>query len=106
VRRRLAVCNFVSRFFWVAAILFCCGAFAWLSLETVMAAWRVTEAGRKDQVSVEVGEFARNELPGNAVLLCEEPHGYEHLTIMFYADRTCYPLKWPGLNETARQIQK
>ena len=71
-----------------------------------MAAWRVTEAGRKDQVSVEVGEFARNELPGNAVLLCEEPHGYEHLTIMFYADRTCYPLKWPGLNETARQIQE
>jgi hypothetical protein len=51
-----------------------------------------------------VGQFARDHLPDNAVLLCEERRGGEHVTTMFYADRTCYA---PGPMRTdpmARQV--
>ncbi len=87
------------------ALVFCAGVLAWLGLQTVQAAWRVTSNHVEDPFCVEVGAFARAQLPENAVLFCEEPHGFEHLTIMFYADRTCYPLAWgPGGNALARQV--
>ena len=44
------------------------------------------------------------QLPENAVLLCEERKGYEHLMIMFYADRTCYALPWRNLDTMAAKI--
>ena len=51
-----------------------------------------------------MGQFAREQLPENAVLFCQEWKGGEHLTMMFYADRTCYPMaKWRS-DETGRQV--
>jgi 4-amino-4-deoxy-L-arabinose transferase-like glycosyltransferase len=75
-----------------AAILFCLVILVWLGCRTGRTAWLVTSANLNDPYSVEVGRFARAELPANAVLLCEEYKGYEHLATMFYADRTCYAL--------------
>jgi 4-amino-4-deoxy-L-arabinose transferase-like glycosyltransferase len=88
----------------VTAMMFCAGAFAWLTMQSVVAAWNVTDRDINDPYSVEAGEFAREHLPEDAVLLCEERKGYEHLTIMFYADRTCYALDRGAQDEMARQI--
>lgn len=88
----------------VAARVFCLGALTWLGIQTVGAAWRVTERNVNDPWCEEVGGFARRQLPVNAVLLCEERRGNEHLTIMFYADRTCYALARSGPDAAAQQI--
>ncbi len=105
VRRRWAASlTGVSRCFQVTAVLFCAGVLCWLGIETVRAAWRVTSADINDPVSVEVGQFARDHLPDSAVLICEERKGYEHLAVMFYADRTCYALERRGPDEMARLI--
>jgi 4-amino-4-deoxy-L-arabinose transferase len=104
-RRRLAASGRrVSRFLQAAGLVFCLCVLAWLGVETVDRAWGVTDANVNDPSSVHVGLFVRNHLPDNAVLLCEEPRGYEHLTIMFYADRTCYALGSWGPDEMARQV--
>src|SRR5205807_2146213 len=87
-----------------AALLFCSGVLGWLGVQTVSAAWRVTGVNVNDPVCVEVGRFARAHLPENAVLFCEGDRGYEHLTTMFYADRTCYPLGRQVPDEQARQV--
>src|SRR5262249_23061096 len=85
-------------------LAFSLAVLAWLGLTTVEAAWRVTDQNATDPTSVAVGKFARQHLPENAVLLCEEWHSDEHLSIMFYANRVCYPLRGRGLEEMAPQI--
>lgn len=87
-----------------AALAFCACALAWLAFRTVGAAWRVTCAAVNDPACVDVGRFARSRLPANAVLLCEEPAGGEHLTTLFYADRTCYALKGGVPDVMARRV--
>jgi hypothetical protein len=89
---------------WTAQ-LFCACALAWLAVQTVQAMWDVTNRDRNDPACVEVGEFARAQLPDHAVLFCDEPKQYEHLMIMFYADRTCYPLRGQVPNELAAQVE-
>ncbi len=88
----------------IVAIVFCVGALIWLVGQTVIASWAVTNRDINEPFCVEIGEFARGNLPDNAVLLCEERKGYEHLTMMFYADRTCYALSSRGYDEMAAQI--
>ena len=88
----------------VAALVYCACVLAWRGLDTVSAAWRVTERNVNDPACVDVGEFARRHLPDNAVLLCDERRGDEHLTTMFYAGRTCYALEPSGPDAMARQI--
>src|SRR5206468_1531785 len=68
------------------------------------AAWRITDTNAADPACVDIGLFARRRLPENAVLLCEEPRGDEHLATMFYAGRTCYPLSSIAVDAAARQI--
>jgi 4-amino-4-deoxy-L-arabinose transferase len=103
-RRRTTAVDVRRGYLTVAAQVFCLGALVWLGIETVGAAWRVTERDVNDPACEEVGAFAGRHLPANAVLLCEEKRGDEPVTIMFYADRTCYPLDLRDQNETARQI--
>jgi 4-amino-4-deoxy-L-arabinose transferase-like glycosyltransferase len=88
----------------LVASLFCAGVLLWLAGKTVVAAWTVTSRDSNEPAIVEVGEFARDQLPPNAVLLCENRKGYEHLMIMFYADRTCYALPWRNLDAIAAKI--
>ena len=64
-----------------AALAFSLAVLAWLGVTTVEAAWRVTDQNAGDPTSVAVGEFARQHLPDNAVLLCEEWRSHEYLTI-------------------------
>jgi 4-amino-4-deoxy-L-arabinose transferase len=104
--RGLAVAGFVRRFLPAAALVFCLGVLAWLGSETVRATWNVTAANVNDPACVDVGLFARGHLPENAVLICEERRGHEHLTTMFYADRTCYPLLPREVDAMARQIEQ
>src|SRR5436305_10020928 len=87
-------------------MVFCLGVLVWLGTRTVDAAWRVTCAKGDDAASVDVGRFAREQLPENAVLLCEEKRGGEHLALMFYADRTCYALAGREPERIARQVQR
>jgi hypothetical protein len=94
----------LGRYYQAVAQVLCLGVLIWLGIQTVAAGCRVTNANVNDPSSVEVGQFARAHLPANAVLICEERKGYEHLTIMFYADRTCYALDRAGLDEMAQQI--
>ncbi len=85
------------------ARLTCLCLLTWLGVQYATAAWRVTSANRNDPGCLDVGNFAREHLPENAVLLCEERTGGEHLTTMFYADRTCYALAG-NPNGMARQV--
>jgi hypothetical protein len=94
----------LGRYVRAAALLFCSGPLGWLGWQTVSAAWDVTRADVNDPAWVEVGRFAREQLPDNAVLFCEANLGNEHLTTMFYADRTCYPLGGQAPDEQARQV--
>jgi 4-amino-4-deoxy-L-arabinose transferase-like glycosyltransferase len=104
-RRHLAAGGrFLGRYLRAAGLTFCLLVLAWLEYQNVEAAWRVTGRNQNDPFCAEVGRFARERLPGNAVLLCEERAGYEHLTTMFYADRICYPLAWGGPDELARKV--
>jgi hypothetical protein len=96
----------LGRYVRVGAQGFCAFALTWLTVQTVQAAWTVTAANEGDPVSVEVGAFARSELPANAVLLCEEPNGYDHLIVMFYAERTCYPLVDSRLDELVARVAR
>jgi 4-amino-4-deoxy-L-arabinose transferase len=107
LRRRLAVSEgSVGRFVRLNAIGYCLCALIWLLFSTVGAAWRVTEINANDPSYVIVGRFARDHLPENAVLLVEESKGHEHLTMMFYADRTCYVAPSRGPDEMARRIAR
>jgi hypothetical protein len=104
VGRRLAPMGLLCRSARVTALVFCLAALCWLGFVTVRAAWRDTNTNLNDPGSADVGQFARHHLPDNAVLLCEGSSGGEHLSTMFYADRTCYPLGWNGWEDLARQI--
>src|SRR5262249_45694500 len=94
----------IRRFVRGASMAFSVAVLAWLGLITVEAARRVTDQNVSDPTSVAVGEFARHNLPDNAVLLCEEWHSNEHLSIMFYANRVCYPQRGLALEEMTRHI--
>jgi hypothetical protein len=94
----------LARYLRLGAGAFCALVLAWLGNQTIEAAWQVTCMNRGDPVSVEIGQFARRRLPDNAVLLCEERKGYEHLTLMFYSDRTCYGLRGRPLGELGREV--
>jgi hypothetical protein len=89
-----------------SAAMFCLGVLGWLSIQSLNASWRVVNRNELDPVSVEIGAFVQTNLPENAVLFCEERKGYEHLTIMFYADRTCYPLPWTGADRQAHAVRE
>jgi 4-amino-4-deoxy-L-arabinose transferase-like glycosyltransferase len=89
------------------------GMLIWLGYQTVERAWKVTTRPFDDPDAVETGKYVRQELPENAVLLCDTRRSgipgnhdrrHEHLTIMFYADRTCYPLQGRNPDALARQI--
>jgi 4-amino-4-deoxy-L-arabinose transferase-like glycosyltransferase len=84
--------------------LFCAGALIWLGLRTVDTAWQITNINLGDPHHVEVGHFAREQLPENAVLFCQMQQGHEHLVTMFYADRTCYPLVWNRLDASTEEV--
>lgn len=94
----------LHRYVYRAAFIFALAMFLWLGSEHVRAAWRLTETNAADPICLHVGDFARRQLPDNAVLLCEERRGDEHLATMFYADRTCYPLSTNSMDVTARLI--
>jgi 4-amino-4-deoxy-L-arabinose transferase-like glycosyltransferase len=89
-----------------AALMFCACGLCWFGIDTVRADWRVTGANASDPSSVALGEFARDNLPDNAVLLCEEDRPGGQLTILFYANRTSYPRGHAAWDETARRIVK
>jgi hypothetical protein len=97
---------FLGRWLRVAAQVFCLGVLVWLGIESVRAAWAVTDRDVNDPDCVEVGRFAHDQLPDNAVLLCEESRPDERLTIMFYADRTCYGLGGMSLEAMAHRIHQ
>jgi 4-amino-4-deoxy-L-arabinose transferase-like glycosyltransferase/predicted RNA-binding Zn-ribbon protein involved in translation (DUF1610 family) len=85
-------------------LLFCAGAMIWLCWQTIDAAWRVVAMDLNDPASVEVGAFVSEGLPDNAVLFCEQRKGYEAVALMFYTDRTCYPLATRNLEEVGPLI--
>src|SRR5262249_15215376 len=89
---------------WVA-IAFCIAGLGWLGVRAVGASWRVTETNANDPAAVEMGQIIREQLPANAVIFCERRKGYEHLSMMFYADRTCYPLQRFQLSAEAAQVE-
>ncbi|WP_020474414.1 ArnT family glycosyltransferase [Zavarzinella formosa] len=95
-----------SRSWLCASVMVICGcALGWFVVEYARAAWKVTARNINDPYSVAAGEYARTQLPSNAVLLCQETKAGEHVTIMFYANRTCYPLKRGDDGEmSSRQI--
>jgi 4-amino-4-deoxy-L-arabinose transferase-like glycosyltransferase len=65
---------------------------AWLLGRTVWKSWRVTQIKPPGPGYVAIGDYARQRLPANAVLLCDEQVKLERNTLMFRADRACYPL--------------
>ena len=56
------------------------------------AAWLITEQNRNAPSFAEIGRFARASLPENAVILVDETTKLQDKIVMFWTDRTCYPL--------------
>jgi 4-amino-4-deoxy-L-arabinose transferase-like glycosyltransferase len=102
-RRYLKPGGVLGRCLLLGARAVCLGGLVWLGAQTLQAAWRVTKANVSDPAWLDVGRFAEAHLPENAVLLCQERKGGEHLTTMFYADRTCYELEGDP-DAMARQV--
>jgi 4-amino-4-deoxy-L-arabinose transferase len=94
----------LSRYLRTVSVLFCVAVLIWLASQTVIASWAVTSRDINEPFCVEVGEFAREHLPAIAVLFYEEHKGFEHLTTMFYADRTCYAMNARRLDEMAARV--
>ena len=62
----------------------------------------VTATNAGDPNSVEVGEYARKNLPENAALMCEDRRDPAVFpAIMLFADRTCYSLRDRDMTEMA-----
>jgi hypothetical protein len=62
--------------------------------------WRITRVNRNQPAFVELGALVRGSLPDNAVLLVDEREKLEYIMVMFFTDRTAYPVKpdtWQAL---------
>jgi 4-amino-4-deoxy-L-arabinose transferase len=62
--------------------------------------WRITRVNRNHPTFVELGALVRGSLPDNAVLLVDEREKLEYIMVMFFTDRTAYPVKpdnWQAL---------
>ncbi|MBV8781237.1 MAG: hypothetical protein JO353_07550, partial [Phycisphaerae bacterium] len=63
----------------------------------------VTELDRESPEIVQIGRFAET-LPSNAVFLLQERSKFERNALMFYSDRTVYPLDQQNWRQTASRI--
>jgi hypothetical protein len=54
--------------------------------------WRVTLLGSDQPAMVEIGRFVDAHLPANTAVLVEERQKLEHMTAMFYCERSAYAL--------------
>jgi len=95
---------FGSRVLRLGSIVFCVSVLTWLSAATVNSAKLITDKNKADLACFEIGAFARRELPVNAVFLCEEAIGGEHLTLMFYSGHSSYALARGAVEEQCHQI--
>ncbi|MCG3194018.1 MAG: Undecaprenyl phosphate-alpha-4-amino-4-deoxy-L-arabinose arabinosyl transferase [Thermoanaerobaculia bacterium] len=79
---------------------------ATLGSRQLLDSWRVTERNLEDPVSLELGLYAREKLPKNAVLLCEVRSEYEHMPILFYSNRTSYAMEWRSVERLAERVRR
>jgi hypothetical protein len=103
-KRRHHAGGAMGRYPRIVAVWFSVCVLVWLVTQTVIASWKITSRDMNEPFCVEVGEFTRQHLPANAVLFFEERKGYEHLTTMFYADRTCYALVRTSPDELPQRV--
>jgi 4-amino-4-deoxy-L-arabinose transferase len=83
------------------ATIFLAGRWTWL-------AYRVTESNpamRDRPAFVDLGRAVNASLPDNAVLLLENRQKFEHVSAMFFIDRTVYPVTPETIQQTARDIR-
>ncbi|MEA2734964.1 MAG: hypothetical protein QOE14_1415 [Humisphaera sp.] len=83
------------------ATIYLGGRMTWL-------AYRVTEANealRERPSFAELGRAANAALPDNAVILLENRQKFEHVSAMFFIDRTVYPTTPDTIEGTARSIR-
>ena len=83
------------------ATIFLAGRWTWL-------AYRVTEANpamRDRPAFVDLGRAVNTSLPANAVLLLENRQKFEHVSAMFFINRTVYPVTPETIQQTARDIR-
>jgi hypothetical protein len=74
----------------------------------VLLAYRATEATaalRDRPAFVDLGRAVNTSLPPNAVLLLENRQKFEHISAMFFIDRTVYPVTPETTQQTARDIR-
>jgi hypothetical protein len=76
-----------------------------IGVRVALSAWGVTEGSENQPFVAELAGFARDRLPGNAVLLFEGEDRGEHQLAMFLLDRTCYQLKGRPADAVARSVQ-
>jgi 4-amino-4-deoxy-L-arabinose transferase len=75
-----------------------------LAAQLVHASWLVTKLNRTSPDLRGIGAYAAANLPNNAVLLVDEREKLDFVSAMFWADRTCYPIRGQGWQELARQV--
>jgi hypothetical protein len=69
------------------------------------AAWHVTEGTENNPFVADLADFARDQLPKEAVLLFEGSDRGEHQLAMFLLDRTCYQLQGRPADDVARAVR-
>jgi 4-amino-4-deoxy-L-arabinose transferase-like glycosyltransferase len=77
-----------------------------LGTRVAISAWGVTEGTENNPFVAELVDFARDRLPGEAVLLFDGPDLGEHQLTMFLLDRTCYQLQGRSADDVARAVRE
>ncbi len=77
-----------------------------VGVRVTLAAWASTDTSENRPFVAELAGFARDKLPGNAVLLFDGPDKGEHQLAMFLLDRTSYQLRGRAADEVARQVRQ
>jgi 4-amino-4-deoxy-L-arabinose transferase-like glycosyltransferase len=91
--------------FRTATVVIALLASAWLFARFGKAALRQLVRSEPSGYS-ELGDFARANLPPNAVLLVAGKGPYEHQLAMFHADRTAYPVPGRDPSELAAAVRR
>jgi 4-amino-4-deoxy-L-arabinose transferase len=66
--------------------------------------WRVTLLGSDQPAMVDIGHFVEAHMPANTAVIVQERQKLEHMTAMFYCDRSAYALDPGRYREFVRVI--
>jgi hypothetical protein len=104
--RVVSLAGFAAPLRWVVVGLGVAGSI-FLGGRLSRQSWRVSELNRNEPTFSEVADYARTQLPENAVLIHEATRDSgDHLLTMFFSDRTGYSTEGTTTEDVARLVRE